>query len=228
MKGIKIVYVEDESALGFIVKESLSSRGFEVFLCKNATEGLAAYRTHKPEICVLDVMMPGMNGFDMATEIRKTDKATPIIFVTARSQTEDVVNGFKLGGNDYLKKPFSIEELIVRIEAILDREHLLQQGTTTSVFRIGQYVFNSGKQELNLGDSQRKLTHRESEILKMLCQQQNSVLEKDAVLMKLWGDNNFFNSRSMDVFITKLRKYLNKDKAIEIVNVRGKGYKLII
>lgn len=228
MKGIKVLYVEDENALGFIVKESMVSRGLEVYLCRNAVEGLEVFVNNSPDICVLDVMMPGMDGFQMAEEIRKRDKDIPIIFLTARSQTEDVIKGFKLGAHDYIKKPFSIEELLVRMESILERENVLENSNTNiSVFQIGDYTFDSDKQVLIYKKKEKKLTHRESEILRMLCENKNDVLPKDAVLVELWGEASFFNGRSMDVFITKLRKYLSKDNGIEIVNVRGVGYKLI-
>ncbi len=228
MNGIKVLYIEDENSLGFIVKESMLSRGLEVFLCRNATEGLEVFLTKSPDICVLDIMMPGMDGFQMAEEIRKRDKDIPIIFLTARSQTEDVIKGFKLGANDYIKKPFSIEELLIRMQSILERENTLKNNNTyISIFQIGDYTFDSDKQTLTYNNKERKLTHRESEILKMLCEHKNEVLSKDLVLVELWGEASFFNGRSMDVFITKLRKYLHDDKGVEIVNVRGVGYKLI-
>ena len=177
---------------------------------------------------LLDVMMPGMDGFEMAKEIRTVDKNIPIIFLTAKSQTSDVVKGFELGAHDYIKKPFSIEELLVRMQFILRREKSeLSREVMDIIFNIGNYKFHTERQTLLFEGNEKKLTHRETEILRMLCENRNQVLERDAVLMKLWGDNSFFNARSMDVFITKLRKYLIKDSRIEIVNVRGIGYKLI-
>ncbi|MBT3208279.1 MAG: response regulator transcription factor [Bacteroidetes bacterium] len=228
MEAIRVLYVEDEESLGMIVKESMESRGFDVLFCKNAKEGLQAFKTMSPEICILDVMMPGMDGFEMAKEIRTVDKNIPIIFLTAKSQTSDVVKGFELGAHDYIKKPFSIEELLVRMQFILRREKSeLSREVMDIIFNIGNYKFHTERQTLLFEGNEKKLTHRETEILRMLCENRNQVLERDAVLMKLWGDNSFFNARSMDVFITKLRKYLIKDSRIEIVNVRGIGYKLI-
>ncbi len=228
MEAIKVLYVEDEESLGMIVKESMETRGFEVLFCKNAKEGLYAFRTKAPEICILDIMMPGMDGFEMAKEIRKTDKNIPIIFLTAKSQVSDVVKGFEIGAHDYIKKPFSIEELLIRVQSIISREKKApEKGEKLSTTYIGNYKFMMDQQVLIYDASEKKLTHREAEILRMLCENRNQVLERDAVLMKLWGDNSFFNARSMDVFITKLRKYLIKDPRVEIVNVRGIGYKLI-
>ncbi len=228
MDKIKVLYVEDEEALGMIVMESMEVRGFEVLFCKNAKEALHAFKTKSPDICVLDVMMPGMDGFELAKEIRQQDQKIPLIFLTAKSQTKDVVKGFELGAHDYIKKPFSIEELIVRMQSIVRREKTTPEPeSTTTEFAIGDYYFNFEKQTLVFDRNERKLTHREAEILKMLCENKNQVLERNTVLLKLWGDDSFFNARSMDVFITKLRKYLIKDSRIEIVNVRGVGYKLI-
>lgn len=225
----RILYVEDEEALGTIVKDSMESRNYEVLFCKNANEGLYAFKTKQPDICVLDVMMPGTDGFELGRQIRQLDNHIPIIFLTARSQTSDVVKGFEIGAHDYIKKPFSIEELLVRIQSILKRESpQLHTEIKEEIISIGDYRFHINKQLLVYEKLEKKLTHRETEILKMLCENRNQVLERDHVLNKLWGDNHFFNARSMDVFITKLRKYLIKDPRIEIINVRGVGYKLIV
>ncbi|MBI9033070.1 MAG: response regulator transcription factor [Bacteroidales bacterium] len=228
MDRIRVLYVEDEEALGMIVKESLEVRDFDVLFCKNANEALHAFKTKSPDICVLDVMMPGMDGFELAKEIRLKDQNIPLIFLTAKSQTKDVVRGFELGAHDYIKKPFSIEELIIRIQSIVRRHKATPEPESkVKEFQIGDYYFNVEKQILIFESNEKKLTHREAEILKMLCENKNQVLERNIVLQKLWGDESFFNARSMDVFITKLRKYLIKDSRIEIVNVRGVGYKLI-
>lgn len=229
MKAIRVLYVEDEASLGTIVKDSMESRGFEVLFCKNATEGLYAFKTQSPEICVLDIMMPGMDGFEMAKEIRKINKSIPIIFLSAKSQTSDVVKGFEIGAHDYIKKPFSIEELLIRMQSILNRgKSQKTEEPIEPICHIGRYIFHTEKQLLIYENIEKKLTHRESEILRMLYENRNKVLERDIVLMELWGDNSFFNARSMDVFITKLRKYLKNDPRIEIVNIRGIGYKLIV
>lgn len=227
-KKLKVLLAEDEQSLGLIVKESLEIRGFEVRYCQDGKAGFQAYQEFKPDICVLDIMMPIKDGFTMAQEIRKTDSKTPIIFLTAKSQTPDVVKGFEVGGNDYMKKPFSIEELIVRIKARLnDQPDANRADDQATSFSIGKYFFDSKKQTLEIQNRVNKLTHREAEILRLLCINKNAVLERTFVLRKVWGDDNFFNARSMDVFITKLRKHLQEDSNVEIINVRGIGYKMV-
>lgn len=222
--AIKILLAEDEVALGQIVKESLEMRDFKVIFCKDGEEALLQYQKEAPELLVLDVMMPKKDGFTLAKEIRSIDKKTPIIFLTSKSQTKDVIDGFGHGGNDYLKKPFSMEELIVRIIALLERTKLQEDEESIPV---GMYIFNKMKQHLLLNGAVITLTHRESELLYHLTQNRNDVLDRTMILKKLWGDDDFFNARSMDVFITKLRKKLNADATIQILNVRGHGYKLV-
>ena len=207
-----------------IVKESLESRNFIVFLAKNGREALEIYQKEKPNILVLDVMMPIKDGFTLAKEIREENKSIPIIFLTAKSQTKDVLEGFKFGGNDYLKKPFSIEELIVRMNALLDRTLLK---TNTENIKIGKYSFNVIKQTLTFLGEEQQLTHRESQLLFSLFEKKNQVLDRTLILNKLWGSADFFNARSMDVFISKLRKKLRRDLNIQIISIRGFGYKLI-
>ena len=222
---IHIVLAEDEPALGQIIKESLETREFEVSLCSDGEQAWEAYKAKQPELLVLDVMMPKKDGFTLAQEIRAIDKDTPIIFLTAKSQTEDVVNGFNLGGNDYLKKPFSMEELIVRIKNALKQNDNPDKNTN---FELGQFQFNANRQELQFKkESPVKLTHRESELLFHLCANKNALLDRSFILNKLWGSDDFFNARSMDVFISNLRKKLKRDSSLQIVNVRGYGYKLI-
>ncbi len=222
--AIKIVLAEDEPSLAQIIKESLETRNFEVFLANNGKEAYDLYKEENPEILVLDVMMPFKDGFTLAKEIREENKQIPIIFLTAKSQTKDVLEGFNHGGNDYLKKPFSMEELIVRIHALLDRKlHKQQQNN----IKIGNYTFNYTKQILLFKEQQISLTNRESELLFILNQHKNSISERAYILNKIWGHDDFFNARSMDVFITKLRKKLQQDKNVQILNVRGYGYKLI-
>lgn len=221
---IKILLAEDEPALGQIIKESLETRNFEVLFCQNGETAHNTYLKEKPELLVLDVMMPKKDGFTLAKEIREQDKHIPIIFLTAKSQTKDVVEGFEHGGNDYLKKPFSMEELIVRIHALLDRRKLKSSNQNLS---IGNYSFNYIKQKLAINQEEILLTHREAELLFHLYEKQNDILDRSLILKKIWGDDDFFNARSMDVFITKLRKKLNRDKNVQIINVRGYGYKLV-
>ncbi|WP_456377745.1 response regulator transcription factor [Lutibacter sp.] len=223
-KPIKILLAEDEPSLGQIIKESLETRNFEVLLCANGEEALQVYKTEKPLLLVLDVMMPKKDGFTLAKEIREENLDIPIIFLTAKSQISDVVEGFNLGGNDYLKKPFSMEELIVRINALLKRG---QSNLNLEAITIGKFLFNLKKQTLHINNTTESLTHRESQLLYHLIKNKNQVLERSFILKKLWGDDDFFNARSMDVFITKLRKKLKADADIQIMNVRGYGYKLI-
>ncbi|WP_439128041.1 response regulator transcription factor [Polaribacter sp.] len=224
MSNIKILLAEDEASLGMIVKESLESRNFTVFHAENGEEAFEIYKKEKLDILVLDVMMPKKDGFSLAKEIRQENKAIPIIFLTAKSQTSDVLEGFEHGGNDYLKKPFSMEELIVRIKALLNRIALKSDAEN---LKIGNYTFNFTKQILTFSDTEQQLTHREAQLLFYLHQKKNEVLDRTFILNKLWGNDDFFNARSMDVFISKLRKKLQKDENIQILNVRGFGYKLI-
>ncbi|WAC14562.1 response regulator transcription factor [Dyadobacter pollutisoli] len=222
-----VLLIEDEPALGMIVSDSLGVRGFKVIHAGNGAEGLNLFREHQPDIVVADVMMPEMDGFTMAELIRKENPNIPIMFLTARSQTADVVRGFELGGNDYLKKPFSLDELIVRINALL-RSKPAVQAVLPALFNIGRYRFDPSRQKLMLDGQEVLLSHREAELLRRLYEQRNQVLERSSVLTELWGDDSFFNGRSLDVFITRLRRYLREDAKIQIINIRGIGYKLII
>ena len=208
MSKIKIVLAEDEPSLGQILKESLETRGFLVYHAPNGKVAYDYYLQRNPDILVLDVMMPIKDGFTLA-----------------KAQTKDVLDGFDHGGNDYLKKPFSMEELIVRIKALLDRNEIKKD---TSKIAIGNYIFNYTKQVLHISDEEVLLTNKESELLFHLSEKRNDVLDRSFILKKLWGNDDFFNARSMDVFITKLRKKLSKDSKIKIINVRGIGYKLTI
>mgnify|MGYP005840056183 CR=1 FL=1 len=224
IKAVNILLAEDEEALATILKESLETRGFEVLYCRNGEEAWAAYQSHAPELLVLDVMMPKMDGFTLVKKIRKQDPFIPIIFVTSKSRTEDVVEGFGYGANDYLKKPFSMEELIVRMNALLNRS---ASKPSKEPVKIGQYVFDVQKQELNLKGKVATLTHREAQLLQALYLHKNELTDRTYILQSLWGSDDFFNARSMDVFITKLRKKLSEDPEVKILNVRGYGYKLV-
>jgi DNA-binding response OmpR family regulator len=223
-KTIKILLAEDEPSLGQIIKESLESREYQVVLCKDGKEALESYYSEKPHLLVLDVMMPKKDGFTLAKEIRMQDAKTPIIFLTAKSQTRDVIEGFTTGGNDYLKKPFSMEELIVRIKNLLNaKTNASEQKEVT----IGTYTFNFKKQTLQFKNEDPKpLTNREAHLLFHLNNNKNNILDRSIILKKLWNNDDFFSGRSMDVFITKLRKKLKNDENIKIINVRGYGYKL--
>ena len=223
---IKLLLAEDEAALGQIIKESLETRNFEVTLCDNGEKAFEKYQSTSPEILVLDVMMPKKDGFTLAKEIRTLDDSIPIIFLTAKSQTSDVVEGFSIGGNDYLKKPFSMEELIVRVHNLVNRTQVQK---SSKVLDIGDYTFAFPKQQLQFKDEDAvQLTHREAHLLFHLIKNKNQVLDRSLILNKLWGTDDFFSARSMDVFITKLRKKLKQDENIQIINVRGFGYKLTI
>jgi len=220
-----ILLAEDEPALGLIIKESLETRGFKVLLCENGEIALKTYKAQQPELLVLDVMMPKKDGFTLAKDIRFEDDTVPIIFLTSKSQTQDVVEGFTIGGNDYLKKPFSMEELIVRINSLLNRTKLQK---TSDILHVGNYMFDFPKQILQFkNEAHTQLTHREAHLLFHLIKNKNQVLDRSLILNKLWGNDDFFNARSMDVFITKLRKKLSQDDTVQILNVRGFGYKLI-
>lgn len=225
MKQAKVLLLEDELQLARIVTETLRKRDFTVIHVINGVLGMEAVRKSSFDICVVDVMMPFMDGFSFVEQLRKTDKHLPVLFLTAKSQTDDVIKGYESGGNDYLKKPFSLEELILRMNELLRRRSAVQAPESVS---IGKYTFYSNKQELWFGGQlHSKLSHRENELLNLLIENKNQVLDRKAVLLKLWGDDNFFNTRTMDVFITKLRKRLQLDSTVEIINMRGVGYKLI-
>lgn len=225
MSKISVILAEDELALGTIIQESLQSRDFQVRLCGDGAQALEAYQAKKPDVLVLDVMMPKMDGFTLAAEIRKTDPYTPIIFLTSKSQTEDVIKGFGLGANDYVRKPFSMEELIVRIKAHLDR--LRTRQAQSNWIGLGKYEFHPTRQVLKLAEEESPLTARESQLLQMLLENANDITDRTLILTQIWGSDDFFNARSMDVFITKLRKKLQDDPAIQILNVRGYGFKLV-
>ena len=230
MDKTKILLVEDEVFLGQIVKESFETRGFEVKHFVDGEQGLEGFKSFNPDICVLDVMLPVMDGFSLAKEIKKLNTNQPIIFLTAKSMTEDVIEGFAIGADDYVRKPFSMEELIMRVKAVLGRNSVKEQKPEVEQvkeYQIGQFSFLPIKQELHHHSGMKKLTSRESELLRILCESKNSLVERDVILKQLWGDDSFFNARSMDVFITKLRKYLKEDAEVELINVRGRGYKLI-
>jgi DNA-binding response OmpR family regulator len=224
-----ILLLEDEFTLGEIIKESLESRQFNVQHCLTGQEGLKYFFQSKPELVILDVMLPDADGFEIARQIRQTNKEVAILFLTAKSLPQHVVEGFESGGNDYLKKPFSLEELVVRIKVLLSRDRLLVDETESGdVLELGQYTFHSQRQLLQFYNETKKLSSREAELLKLLYFSRNRVIERKTILLKLWNDDHIFNSRSLDVYITKLRKYLARDPQVQIINYRGTGYKLIL
>ena len=226
---IHVLLVEDEQTLAMIIKDTLEGQGFRIRLAKDGEEGLQCFFHEKPDVLVADVMMPRMDGFEMVRRIRRSDAVTPVLFLTARSAVNDVVEGFELGANDYLKKPFGMQELIVRIKALAGRVlSPTQPPRAQALFEIGDYVFTPRTQQLLYQGTTAELSHRESEILRRLCERRDQVVEMRDILLELWGDDSFFNQRSLHVFITKLRHKLNRDKRVRIVNVRGIGYKLIV
>jgi len=226
-RTIRVLLAEDDENLGFLLKEYLQAKEYDVDLYKDGEKAYRGFQNNYYDICILDVMMPIKDGFTLAKEIRMANPAMPILFLTAKSLKEDVIEGFSIGADDYMTKPFSIEELLMRIEAILRRTRKDSPESEQSSFQIGRYLFDATKQTLQLDDEVRKLTTKESELLKYLCINKNSLLDRNFALKTIWVDDSYFNARSMDVYITKLRKYLADDPSIEIINVRGKGFKLI-
>jgi DNA-binding response OmpR family regulator len=225
---MKILLAEDDVNLGNLLQNYLTAKNYDTFLCANGSLALEAFSSGQYSLCILDIMMPEMDGLTLAKEIRLTNQDIPIIFLTARNQKEDVLEGFKSGADDYITKPFSMEELLYRIEAILRRT----SGSSTfskkeETYVIGDYSFNPLKQILKHKGDTIKLTTKESELLDLLCRQGNAILERNFALKTIWIDDNYFNARSMDVYITRLRKYLRKDLSVKILNIHGKGYKLI-
>jgi DNA-binding response OmpR family regulator len=226
MKKAKVLYVEDEVFLAKIVSETLQGNGYEVILESDGAKATEQFVKEKPDVCILDVMLPNKDGFMIADEIRERDTEVPIIFLSARSQTSDVVNGFKMGANDYVRKPFSIEELMVRIENVLKNKIVVP--IEWEEIQIGQFTFNTKRQTLNHPSEQRKLSYRESELLKILCENRDKIVERSEILTLLWGSDSFFNSRNLDVYITKLRGYLKYDPSIEIITIKGIGYRFVM
>lgn len=224
----KVLYVEDEIFLGKIVKESLESRGYEVVMVSDGNKVMAVFNQLDPDVCVLDVMLPIKDGFTIAEEVRSINKSVPIIFVTAKTQTEDLIKGFKTGGNDYIRKPFSIEELIVRIENVVHSQIPKNKVETLDKIPIGNYIFNPNHQTLIIDNEEKKLSFRESELIKILYFNHDRIIDRKEILNLLWGSDNFFNSRNLDVYITKLRGYLKQDASIEILTIKGVGYRFIV
>ena len=226
MENYKLLLVEDEPFLAKVVEDSLKHKGYDVTYAADGKKGYNLFLNGIFDIIVLDVMLPYTDGFTLAKQIRVKDEKTPILFLTAKTETQDLITGYHSGGNDYLKKPFSLEELFLRIDQLLKRSKTHLE-TNLSAIVIGKYNFDYQKQELSLGSKIIKLSNRESELLYLLYKNKNQLTERKLALMSLWGDDSFFNTRTMDVFITKLRKHLADDKQVEILNVRGMGYKLI-
>lgn len=228
MEKIKVLYVEDELFLGKIVRESLESRGYEVNMETDGAKVMAVFKKFLPDICVLDIMLPNKDGFEIAEEIRELSDQVPILFLSAKTQTQDVVKGFELGANDYIRKPFSLEELLVRIQNALNRKENNKGKITEDSVNIGRYHFQLSRQLLTLGNKEKKLSYRETELLKLLFENREKIIDRREILNLLWGNDSFFNSRNLDVYITKLRSYLKEDERLEIITIKGIGYRFIV
>lgn len=224
---LNILLAEDDKNLGTVLKAYLDAKNYQCTLCVNGKEALEAYKENEFDFLILDVMMPIMDGFTLAREIREKDKITPILFLTAKSLQEDVMEGFNVGADDYLSKPFHMDELLARIEAILRRAQAKKSAKSADSYVIGKYSFDVTRHILSSDGQDHKLTSKEAALLEMLCANKNETLDRSEALKKIWLDDSYFNARSMDVYVTKLRKYLKGDSSIEILNVHGVGFKLI-
>ncbi len=225
---MKILLAEDDPNLGLLLQEYLKAKGYDVILARDGNEALDIFiETPAFDMCVLDVMMPKKDGFSLAKEIRLKSQEIPIIFLTARSMTEDTIQGFKVGADDYITKPFSMEELLVRMQAILRRINKNEPEKGESLFRIGKYQFDSTSHQLIIDGETHRLTTKESALLKLFCQNKNQAVSRSFALKLIWGDDSYFNARSMDVYITKLRKHLRNDDSLQILNLHGEGFKLL-
>lgn len=225
-RKLSVLLCEDDQNLGMLLREYLQTKGYQTDLMPDGEQGLNAFRNNKYDICILDVMMPVKDGFTLAHDIRLINTEVPIIFLTAKNMKEDILNGFKIGADDYIVKPFSMEELLFRMEAIIRRVNGLSTKNVTS-YKIGMFDFDSQKQTLVNGEKVVKLTTKENDLLSLLCSHMNQILERNFALMTIWEENTYFNARSMDVYITKLRKLLKDDENVQIMNIHGKGYKLV-
>lgn len=225
----KILLAEDDPNLGELLKDYLELKGkFDVSLCTDGQEAMDTFRKGEFDLCILDVMMPKKDGFSLGKDIRKINQTVPIIYATAKGMMEDKTQAFELGGDDYITKPFRVEELLLRINALLKRSAKDKEEEVSDKFEIGNYFFDYTSQIISFKGQQQKLSTKEAELLRLLCLKKNDVLTREEALVKIWHDDNYFTGRSMDVFLSKLRKYLKEDPSVEIVNVHGKGYKLLV
>jgi DNA-binding response OmpR family regulator len=225
----RVLLAEDDKNLGSVLTSYLEAKGYPTTLCGNGQEAFDQFKNDTYDFCIIDVMMPVKDGFTLAREIREIDKKTPILFLTAKSMQEDKLKGFALGADDYITKPFSMEELLVRMKAIIRRTtESRTMETSRNIYEIGKLNFDYNRQILKTPEDEQKLTSKESELLKMLCDNVNQVLDRSMALKKIWNDDSYFNARSMDVYVTKLRKYLKADPNIELINVHGVGFKMVV
>lgn len=230
MRKIKLLLIEDEEILAQVVKETLETRDFEVSIAVNGVEGWAKFHADKPDICIIDIMMPRKDGLSLVEDIRKVDEDIPVIFLTAKGKIEDVIKGLETGADDYIKKPFSIEELILRTKRLIRKAHSVENTINANQFTgtsIGQYSLNHTRLELSYNSQVFSLSQREADLLSLLLEHKNSLLDRRVALLKIWGDDSPFHARTMDVYITRLRKHFRHDPSIQILNIRGKGYKLL-
>lgn len=224
---IRVLLVEDEQTLADIIADTLSEKDFTVTVAYNGVEGLRAFDRERPQVVVTDIMMPGMDGLSLVAELRRRDPSVPILFLSARSAAEDVVRGFEAGGNDYLRKPFAMSELIVRLRALAGRQAAAEPVARPAPLAVGRFLFDAGQQRLTLGERVFELSARETALLAMLCERRGEVVPTQLILQRIWGDDSFFNARSLHVFVTRLRHRLASDPDIRLVNARGVGYKLL-
>jgi two-component system OmpR family response regulator len=225
-RDYKILLVEDDPNLGFMTQEALELQGFLVTLAEDGDKAEQNFLKNKFDLCIIDIMLPIKDGFTLARDFRKIDSDIPIIFLTAKALKEDKIEGFRIGCDDYITKPFSTEELVLRMQAVLRRSHGGPKLQEKQIFEIGDFSFDANHQMLKIGNDERRLTYKESELLRLLCLHKNKILERDMALKIIWNDDSFFTGRSMDVYITKLRRYLKEDPKIQIMNIHGKGFKL--
>ena len=226
MSKARILLAEDDASLGFIIKDNLELASYHVELCEDGISAWKAFTAGSFDLCILDVMLPGKDGFSIAADIRRQNEQVPILFLTARAMKDDRITGFKTGGDDYITKPFSIEELLLRIEVFLKRSKSVVN--TRPVYSLGAFVLDHNNLTLSIGDEEIVLTQKEGDILMMFCQNVGIVLKREDILNKIWGDDDYFTGRSLDVFISRIRKYLKQDTNIEIINQHGIGFKLVI
>ncbi len=228
MEKPRILYVEDDLTLSFVTRDNLEQHGFVIDFCEDGETALKLFQKTTYDLCIFDVMLPKMDGFELARQIRQSNEEIPILFLTAKSTKEDKIHGLKLGADDYIAKPFSIEELSLKVKVFLKRSGVKGRFSAESRFQIGKYSFDSNNQTLTLEGEVRQLTLREAQILRLFCQNKNSIVKRDDLLMKVWGEDHYFASRSLDVFISRIRKYLTLDKSIHIENIHNVGYKLSV
>jgi DNA-binding response OmpR family regulator len=223
MPESKILYVEDEEVLAGLVKDHLERNGFSVKWVSHGNEAEVVYKAFQPDLCILDIMLPGLSGYEIGKLIRNQDKEVPIIFLTAKSESKDVVEGFKSGGNDYLRKPFSLEELMVRVNNLLT----MSGRAAPTQFKFGKLAYDPVRMQIQNSKESVTLSHRENELLKMLASNLGTPVERKDILIQLWGDDHFFNSRNLDVYIVRLRKHLKMDPQVQLITLKGVGYQLV-